>query len=108
MMDAVTVVELVVSWEAADPTCAMLTSEFAAVAVRVGEDTAVPLAALPLAKRRPPGVLLPEPVSAKKSRQIGSTLSGSARNCWYFSSTNQSFGPNSGTAGNDTVAVRLF
>jgi hypothetical protein len=45
--------------------------------------------------------------SAKKSRQIGSTLSGSARNCWYFSSTNQSLGPNSGAA-DDTVDVRLF
>jgi hypothetical protein len=45
--------------------------------------------------------------SAKKSRQIGSTLLGSARNCWYFSSTNQSLGPNSGAA-DDTVNVRLF
>jgi hypothetical protein len=43
-------------------------------------------------------------LSAKYSRQIGSTLSGSARNCWYFSSTNQSFGPNSGTVADDTVA----
>jgi hypothetical protein len=52
--------------------------------------------------------LIPEPVSEKKSRQIGSTLSGSARNCWYFSSTNQSLGPNSGTVADDTVVLRLF
>ena len=50
------------------------------------------------------GPLFPDPVSAKKSRQIGSRLSGSARNCWYFSSTNQSLGPNSGTTDDDTVA----
>jgi len=52
--------------------------------------------------------LAPEPLSAKKSRQMGSTLVGSARNCWYFSSTNQSLGPNSGTAADDTVGFRLF
>jgi hypothetical protein len=52
--------------------------------------------------------LPPEPLSAKKSRQMGSTLAGSARNCWYFSSTNQSLGPNSGTAADDTVGFRLF
>ena len=52
--------------------------------------------------------LAPDPLSAKKSRQMGSTLAGSARNCWYFSSTNQSLGPNSGTAADDTVVVRLF
>jgi hypothetical protein len=54
-------------------------------------------------------VCLPaDPLSAKKSRQMGSTLAGSARNCWYFSSTNQSLGPNSGTAADDTVGFRLF
>jgi hypothetical protein len=52
--------------------------------------------------------LIPETLSVKKSRQMGSTLAGSARNCWYFSSTNQSLGPNSGTAADDTVGFRLF
>jgi len=55
-----------------------------------------------------PAAFFPEPLSAKKSRQMRSTLCGSARNCWYFSSTNQSFGPNSGTPADDTVVVRLF
>ena len=43
----------------------------------------------------------------KYSRQIGSTLSGSARNSSYLSCTNQSLGPNSGAL-DDMVVLRLF
>src|SRR5699024_4355931 len=42
-----------------------------------------------------PARVPPSPLLAKYCRQLTSTLAGSVRNCWYFSSTNQSLGPNS-------------
>jgi hypothetical protein len=75
-------------------------------ATGAGAAAAAGVLAAPFAAETPISVL-GALASAKKSRQIGSTLFGSARNCWYFSSTNQSLGPNSGAAV-DTVDVRLF